>query len=58
MVLIGLTVSEVGVVVTERADQGVLRWFRHVERMSEETLTRRIYVSEGGGDRGGVRRMN
>ena len=29
-----------------RADQKVLRWFRHVERMDEYRLARRVLVAE------------
>ena len=36
----------------ERAEQGVLKWFGHVERMGEERLTKRIYKSEVVGTRG------
>merc|ERR1712002_1280818 len=39
--------------VSERMDQGVLRWFGHVERMGNERLVKRVYDSEVRG----VRRM-
>ena len=29
-----------------RADQGVLRWFRHVERMDEYRMARRVSMEE------------
>ena len=32
--------------VGERMDQGVLRWFGHVERMGEERLVKRVYESD------------
>merc|ERR1712002_1140838 len=32
--------------VSERMDQGVLRWFWHVERMGNERLVKRVYDSE------------
>ena len=32
--------------VSERMDQGVLRWFGHVERMGNERLVKRVYDSE------------
>ncbi|MEL7520935.1 MAG: reverse transcriptase family protein, partial [Cyanobacteria bacterium J06553_1] len=38
--------------VGERMDQGVLRWFGHVERMGEERLVRRVYDSDVRGMRG------
>ena len=37
--------------VGERMDQGVLRWFGHVERMGEERLVRRVYESNVRGAR-------
>ena len=37
--------------VVERAEEGVLKWFGHMERMSEERLTKKIYVSEVEGTR-------
>ena len=30
----------------ERADQGVLKWFGHLERMIDESLVKRVYKSE------------
>ena len=40
--------------LAERADQGVLRWFGHVERMEEERLVKKIVRSDvmGGRPRG------
>ena len=32
--------------VSQRMDQGVLRWFGHVERMENERLVKRMYESE------------
>ena len=32
--------------VSQRMDQGVLRWFGHVERMGNERLVKRVYESE------------
>merc|ERR1712002_339685 len=32
--------------VSERMDQGGLRWFGHVERMGNERLVKRVYDSE------------
>merc|ERR1712002_564159 len=32
--------------VSERMDQGVLRWFGHVKRMGNERLVKRVYDSE------------
>ena len=37
--------------VGERMDQGVLRWFGHVERMREERLVKRVYESDVRGAR-------
>ena len=37
--------------VGERIDQGVLRWFGHVERMGEDRLVRRVYDSNVRGAR-------
>merc|ERR1712002_206763 len=37
--------------VGERMDQGVLRWFGHVERMGEERLVRKVYESDVRGAR-------
>ena len=30
----------------ERSDEGVLRWFRNVERMENDRIARRVYVGE------------
>ena len=35
----------------DKMDQGVLRWFRHVVRMGEERLVKRVYESEVRGER-------
>ena len=32
--------------VDERIDEGVLRWFAHVERMEKEGIAKRVYVGE------------
>ena len=32
--------------VGERMDQGVMRWFGHVERMGDDRLVKRVYDSE------------
>ena len=34
-----------------RADQRVLRWFRHVERMDEDRMARRMLMAEVSGGR-------
>ena len=38
--------------VLERADEGVLKWFGHLERMNEDRLVKKVYTSEVGGTRG------
>ena len=30
----------------ERIDEGVLRWFDHVERMENDRIAKRVYVGE------------
>ena len=35
--------------LTSRTDQRVLRWFRHVERMDEYRMTRRVLVTDVSG---------
>ena len=30
----------------ERIDEGVLRWFGHVERMERDMIVKRVYVEE------------
>ena len=35
----------------ERMDEGVLRWFGHVERMESERIDKRVYIGEYAGDR-------
>ena len=32
--------------VDERIDEGVLRWFGHVERMENDRIDKRVYVGE------------
>ena len=32
--------------VSQRIDQGVLRWFEHVERMGDERMAKRVYESD------------
>ena len=41
--------------VSQRMDQGVLRWFGHVERMGNERLVKKVYDSEVRGVRRRVR---
>ena len=38
--------------LSERVDRKVLKWYGHVERMSGERLTKRVYRSEVEGERG------
>ena len=40
--------------VGEIIDEGVLRWFGHVERMENEKIANRVYVEECGGSRSGL----
>ena len=35
----------------ERIDEGVLRWFSHVERMERDRTAKRVYVRECAGSR-------
>ena len=35
----------------ERIDEGVLRWFSHVERMEMDRIAKRVYVGECAGSR-------
>ena len=35
----------------ERSDEGVLRWFGHVERMERDRIAKRAYVGECAGSR-------
>ena len=35
----------------ERIDEGVLRWFGHVERMERDRITKRVYVGECAGSK-------
>ena len=37
--------------LASRADQRVLRWFRHVERMNEFRMARRVLMAEVSGGR-------
>ena len=37
--------------VEERIDEGVLRWFGHVERMEKERIAKRVYIGECVGSR-------
>ena len=45
--------------VSQRMDQGVLKWFGHVERMENERLVKRVYDSEVRGvrRRGGQKKL-
>ena len=35
----------------ERTDEGILRWFGHVERMERDRIAKRVYVGECAGNR-------
>ena len=35
----------------ERIDEGILRWFRHVERMERDRIAERVYLGECAGSR-------
>ena len=35
--------------VDERIDEGVLKWFSHVERMEKDRIAKRVYVGECAG---------
>ena len=37
--------------VDERIDEGVLRWFSHLERMMNDRIAKRVYVEECAGSR-------
>ena len=37
--------------VDERIDEGVFRWFGHVERVEEERIAKKVYVGECAGSR-------
>ena len=39
----------VGKGLDERIDEGVLRWFSHVESMERDRITKRVYVGECAG---------
>ena len=41
--------------LASRADQRVLRWFGHVERMDEERMARRVLMAEVSGGQAQVR---
>ena len=45
--------------VDEKIDEGVLRWFGHVERIENDRVTKRVYVGEVAGIRsvGRLRKM-
>ena len=32
--------------IDERIDEGVVRWFGHVERMKRDRIAKRVYVGE------------
>ena len=38
--------------MSKRINRKVLKWFGHVERMGDERLTKKVYKSEVGGERG------
>ena len=33
----------------ERIDEGVLRWFGHMERMEKDKIAKRVFVGESAG---------
>ena len=35
--------------VDERVDEGILRWFGHLERMEKDRIAKRLYVGECAG---------
>ena len=35
----------------ERIDEGILRWFGHVEKMERDRIAKRVYVKECAGSR-------
>ena len=35
----------------KKIDEGILRWFSHVERMKHERIAKRVYVEVCGGSR-------
>ena len=37
--------------VDEKIDEGVLRWFGHVERMERDRIAKRVYLGECAGSR-------
>ena len=39
----------------ERIDEGVFRWFTHVERMERGMIAKRVYVGEFAGSRSACR---
>ena len=41
--------------LNERIDEGVLRWFSHVERMERDRIAKRVYVGERASSRSLVR---
>ena len=38
--------------MSKKVDRKGLKWFGHVERMGDERLTKKVYKSEVGGERG------
>ena len=42
-------------ILSKRVDRKELKWFGHAERMGSERMTKRVYVSEVEGNRGGGR---
>ena len=37
--------------VDEKIDEGVLRWFGHMERIENDRIAKRVYVGERAGSR-------
>ena len=37
--------------IDEKIDEGVIRWFSHVERMENDRITKRVYVGKCAGSR-------
>ena len=35
--------------LNERIDEGILKWFSHVERMERDRITKRVYVEQYAG---------
>ena len=38
-------------VVEVRIDEGVIRWFDHLERMDNDRIAKKVYVGESAGSR-------